>query len=280
MPHPETDSRYALFGHPVSHSRSPEIHHAFAAQANESVHYELIDATPDAFEDRLREFFDGGGLGANVTLPHKLAAFEAADHVSSDAYRAGAVNTLALLEDGSLFGDNTDGTGLVRDLTVNHGVKIEGRRVLLIGAGGAARGAIGPLMDEGAAELVIANRHPGKAKLLAQLFTEMGNVQGSSLENLRGTFDVVVNATSASLRNEIPALSPTIFSSTSFAYDMVYADKPTAFLAWAAQQGVQGLADGWGMMVEQAAESFFIWRNVRPDTQTLLARHSSSDAAR
>lgn len=275
-----SSDRYALFGHPVSHSRSPEIHHAFAEQTHESVHYELIDATPDAFEDHLREFFDGGGLGANVTLPHKLAAFEAADHVSSDAYRAGAVNTLALLEDGSLFGDNTDGAGLVRDLSVNHGVQIEGRRVLLIGAGGAARGAIGPLMDEGAAELVIANRHSGKAKLLAQLFTEMGNVQGSSLENLNGTFDVVVNATSASLRNEIPAVSSTVFSSTSFAYDMVYADKPTAFLEWATQQDVQGIADGWGMMVEQAAESFFIWRNVRPDTQSLLTRHSSRDAAR
>lgn len=271
---------YALFGHPVSHSRSPEIHRAFAAQTSEPVRYELIDATPETFEDRLREFFDGGGLGANVTLPHKIAAFEAADHVSSDAYRAGAVNTLALLEDGSLFGDNTDGAGLLRDLTVNHGVKIEGGRVLLIGAGGAARGAIGPLMDEGAAELVIANRHPGKAKLLAQLFTEMGSVQGASLENVRGAFDVVINATSASLRNEMPALPATVFSSSSFAYDMVYADKPTVFLEWAAQQGVLGLSDGWGMMVEQAAESFFIWRNVRPDTTALLRRHSSSDAAR
>lgn len=264
----------------MSHSRSPEIHHAFAEQTNEAVRYELIDATPDEFEDRLREFFDGGGLGANVTLPHKIAAFEAADHVSSDAYRAGAVNTLALLEDGSLFGDNTDGAGLLRDLTVNHGVRIEGQRVLLIGAGGAARGAIGPLMDEGAAELVIANRHAGKAMLLAQLFTEMGNVRGSSLENLHGTFDVVINATSASLRNEVPELPVAIFSSSSFVYDMVYAEKPTSFLAWAAQQGVQDVADGWGMMVEQAAESFFIWRNVRPDTQTLLKRHSSSVAAR
>ena len=261
--------RYALFGHPVSHSRSPEIHHAFAAQTNESVRYELIDATPEEFEDRLREFFYSGGLGANVTLPHKVAAFEAADHVSSDAYRAGAVNTLALLEDGSLFGDNTDGAGLVRDLTVNHKVKVEGTRVLLIGAGGAARGAIGPLMDEGAAELVIANRHPGKAKLLAQLFTEMGNVQGSSLE-IRGAFDVVINATSASLRNEVPAVPTSIFETGAFAYDMVYADQPTAFLEWARQHGAQHRADGWGMMVEQAAESFFIWRNVRPDTQSLL----------
>jgi len=262
--------RYALFGHPVSHSRSPEIHHAFAEQTNQALHYELIDATPDEFEDRLRAFFDGGGLGANVTLPHKLAAFDAADHVSSDAYRAGAVNTLALLEDGSLFGDNTDGAGLIRDLTVNHALRLEGRRVLLLGAGGAARGAAGPLLDEGPAELVIANRHPGKAMLLAQLFAETGNVRGMSLAGVQGPFDLVVNATSASLAGEVPALPQGIFAGQSFAYDMVYADETTVFLEWAMQQDAGNSADGWGMMVEQAAESFFIWRSVRPDTARLL----------
>ena len=264
--------RYALFGHPVSQSRSPDIHHAFAAQTDENLRYELIDVEPHDFETRLRAFFDAGGLGANVTLPHKLAAFDAADHVSSDAYRAGAVNTLALLEDGSLFGDNTDGAGLLRDLTVNHGLKIEGRRILLVGAGGAARGAIGPLMDEGPAELVVANRHPGKAMLLAQLFTETGNVRGMSLASAHGPFDLVINATSASLHDEVPALSPDTLGVESFAYDMVYADAPTAFLKWAREQRIAGSADGWGMMVEQAAESFFIWRGVRPDTTALLKK--------
>ncbi|MBW3567820.1 MAG: shikimate dehydrogenase, partial [Proteobacteria bacterium] len=238
-----------------------------------NLRYELIDVEPHDFEARLRVFLDAGGLGANVTLPHKLAAFDAADHVSSDAYRAGAVNTLALLEDGSLFGDNTDGAGLIRDLTVNHGLKIEGRRILLIGAGGAARGAMGSLMDEGPAELVVANRHPGKAMLLAQLFAETGNVHGMSLASVHGPFDLVINATSASLHGEVPALSPDILGAESFAYDMVYADAPTAFLEWARKQCIAGSADGWGMMVEQAAESFFIWRGVRPDTTALLKRN-------
>ena len=266
--------RYALFGHPVSHSRSPDIHHAFAAQTNDNVRYELVDVEATGFEDGLRTFFDGGGLGANITLPHKIAAFGCADHVSSDAYRAGAVNTLALLEDGSLFGDNTDGAGLLRDLTVNHGVAVEGRRVLLLGAGGAARGAAGPLMDEGPAELVIANRHPGKAMLLAQLFAETGNVRGMSLQSVDGAFDIIINATSASLSGDVPSLPATTVGRHTFVYDMVYSDKETAFLSWAASHGVERRADGWGMMVEQAAESWFIWRSVRPDTTSLLKRRS------
>ncbi|HEX7047473.1 MAG TPA: shikimate dehydrogenase [Gammaproteobacteria bacterium] len=267
--------RYALFGHPVSHSRSPEIHHIFAEQTGETLQYELIDVRPEDFEVRLRAFFAGDGSGCNVTLPHKLAAFEFADHVSSDAYRAGAVNTLALLDDGSVFGDNTDGAGLIRDLTVNHQLNIEGRRVLLLGAGGAARGAAGPLLDEGPAELVIANRHPGKALLLAQLFSETGNVQGMSLASVSGRFDLVINATSASLRDELPDVPTKIFAKNSVAYDMVYADMPTIFCEWARQNGVVKAVDGWGMMVEQAAESFFIWRGVRPETAELLNRFAS-----
>lgn len=253
----------------MSHSRSPDIHHAFAAQTGEALRYELIDVTPEHFTADLKRFFAEGGAGCNVTLPHKLAAFEFADHVSSDAYRAGSVNTLALLEDGSVFGDNTDGAGLIRDLTVNHGVDIEGCRVLLLGAGGAARGAAGPLLDEGPAELVIANRHPGKAMLLAQLLAETGNVTGGALSSARGAFDVVINATSASLRNEIPGIAAECVANA-FAYDVVYADEPTPFLRWAREHGAAGAADGWGMLVEQAAESFFVWRGVRPETAELL----------
>lgn len=256
----------------MSHSRSPEIHRAFAAQSDEALAYELIDVMPRAFETELRNFFEGGGQGANVTLPHKLAAFEVADHVSSDAYRAGSVNTLALLEDGSLFGDNTDGAGLIRDLTVNHGIDIEGCRVLLLGAGGAARAAAGPLLDEGPAELVIANRHPGKAMLLAQLLAETGNVRGVSLASLHGSFDLVINATSASLHGELPAITADVFTETALAYDMFYAEAPTRFLDFAHAAGAKQVADGWGMLVEQAAESFFIWRGVRPDTAALLGR--------
>ncbi len=232
--------------------------------------YELIDVAAGAFEDALRAFFNAGGKGCNVTLPHKLAAFELADHVSSDAWRAGAVNTLALLEDGSLFGDNTDGTGLVHDIVVNHGVNIEARRVLLLGAGGAARSAAGSLLDEGPAELVIANRHPGNALLLAQLLAETGNVKGMSLAAAHGPFDVIINATSASLQGEVPDVAPGIIGTETFAYDMMYAETPTAFVRFAMEHGAACAVDGWGMLVEQAAESFFIWHGVRPETSSLL----------
>lgn len=254
----------------MSHSRSPDIHSRFAEQTGEAVQYQLIDAPPEHFEMRLREFFANGGMGCNVTVPHKLAAFEIADHVSSDAYRAGAVNTLALLEDDSLFGDNTDGAGLIRDLTVNHSVEIEGRRVLLIGAGGAARGALGPLLDEGPSELLLVNRHPGKAVLLAQLFAQTGPVRGGSLQAAQGCFDVIINATSASLSGETPLLADEVVGTHTTIYDMVYADKPTPFLEWGRQLGAARCIDGWGMLVEQAAESFFVWRGVRPDTTALL----------
>ena len=235
------------------------------------------------FAQQVRDFFAGGGAGCNVTLPHKLAAFELADHVSSDAWRAGAVNTLAPLEDDTLFGDNTDGAGFLHDLKVNHGIPVEGCRVLLLGAGGAARGAIGPLLDEGPEQLVIANRHPGKAMLLAQLFAQTGPVSGSSLAGIRGAFDVIVNATSASVNNTVPDVAPDAFGSTSFAYDMYYADEPTAFVRFALDRGAARAVDGWGMLVEQAAESFFMWHGVRPDTAALL-RHrlpqSSGPASR
>lgn len=270
--------RYALFGHPVSHSRSPDIHRRFAEQTGEAVQYELIDAAPTHFETCLRAFFSDGGMGCNVTVPHKLAAFEIADHVSSDACRAGAVNTLAILEDNSLFGDNTDGAGLIRDLTVNHHVEIEGRRLLLIGAGGAARGALGPLLDEGPAELLVVNRHAGKAVLLAQLFSETGPVMGGPLDAAQGRFDLIINATSASLAGELPPLADELVTSGTTVYDMVYATAPTAFLEWGRQLGAACCIDGWGMLVEQAAESFFVWRGVRPETAALLADGAKAGA--
>lgn len=254
----------------MSHSRSPDIHRRFAEQTGEAIQYELIDAAPEHFETRLREFFANGGMGCNVTVPHKLAAFEIADHVSSDAYRAGAVNTLAVLEDDSLFGDNTDGAGLVRDLTVNHSVELEGRRVLLIGAGGAARGALGPLLDEGPSELLLVNRHPGRAVLLAQLFAETGRVRGGPLQAAQNCYDVIINATSASLDGELPPLADAVIGTDTTVYDMVYADTPTPFLEWGRRLDAARCIDGWGMLVEQAAESFFVWRGVRPDTTPLL----------
>ncbi|HLU62659.1 MAG TPA: shikimate dehydrogenase [Gammaproteobacteria bacterium] len=263
--------RYALFGHPVSHSRSPEIHHRFAELTGESIRYELIDCPPQELAATVHRFIEEGGHGGNVTLPHKQAALSLCDVVSADAERAGAVNTLAVLEDGRLFGDNTDGVGLVRDLTVNHGVVISGRRVLVIGAGGAARGAIGALLDEAPATLVIANRTAVKAEAIAADFAA-ANLHSLEFEALNEAFDIIINATSASLAGEVPKVPGVIIGAHTLAYDMFYANDATAFLAWAKEQGAARCLDGWGMMVEQAAESFFIWRGVRPETSGLLER--------
>lgn len=253
----------------MSHSRSPEIHHCFARLCDEALSYELIDCLPEDFAATVRRFIENGGQGGNVTLPHKLAALAMCDVVSAEAERAGAVNTLALLDDGRLFGDNTDGVGLVRDLSVNHGVSIAARRILLIGAGGAARGAIPSLLDEAPSELAISNRTDWKAKALAESF----GLRSIAFDALAGPFDLVINATSASLAGEVPRVPASIIGDHTIAYDMFYAGEPTAFLAWAKAQGAKECIDGWGMMVEQAAESFFIWRGVRPDTADLLERH-------
>ena len=233
--------------------------------------YELLDCTPEDFAAALRRFIDEGGCGGNVTLPHKRAAREICTAVSADAERAGAINTFAVLEDGSLFGDNTDGIGLVRDLVGNHSIRIAGRRVLLVGAGGAARGALGPLLDEAPAELVVTNRTPEKAEALVSRFAAPGS-RACAPEALSGRFDLVINATSASLSGHVPALPGHVIAEHGVAYDMFYSDAPTVFLDWARTHGAATCIDGWGMMVEQAAESFFVWRGVRPDTAALLKR--------
>lgn len=265
----EEAARYALFGHPVSHSRSPEIHHRFAEITGEAVRYQLIDCPPRDFAVTVQRFVAAGGRGGNITLPHKPAALRMCSALSADAERAGAVNTLAVLEDGRLFGDNTDGAGLVRDLAVNHGIAISGKRVLLIGAGGAARGAVGPLLDETPAELVVANRTPRKAEVLVAGFS-IASLHSAAFNALTQAFDIVINATSASLSGEVPNVPKAVIGEHTIAYDMFYADTPTAFLAWARAQGAAECIDGWGMMVEQAAASFYLWRGVRPDTSGLL----------
>jgi shikimate dehydrogenase len=262
--------RYAVFGHPVGHSRSPWLHARFAELTGQSLTYEARDVPPGGFAAALAAFLAEGGQGLNITVPHKLAAFAAAEKLTPRARRAGAVNTLAVQPEG-LLGDNTDGAGLLRDLQHNLGLELAGKQLLLVGAGGAARGALAPLLAARPELLVIANRDARKAEALGADFAAEGPVRGVALAAAHGPFDIVINATSASLAGEVPALPKDAVGPGSFCYDMAYGAGPTAFMRWATTQGAGGAADGLGMLVEQAAESFALWRGVRPSTETVLA---------
>lgn len=266
--------RYAVIGNPIAHSKSPWIHATFAAQTGQALQYEALLAPLDGFAATVAAFRAAGGRGANVTVPFKLEAHALADRLSARAQAAGAVNTLIFDEDG-IRGDNTDGIGLVRDLRDNLGCPLRGKRILLLGAGGAARGALLPLIDEAPASLCIANRTAARAVELADSFRAAAGalaLTGGGFSELAGqTFDVVINASSASLADEAPPLPTGIYAPGALAYDMMYAAEPTAFLRAARAQGVERLSDGLGMLVEQAAESFALWRGVRPQTAPVLA---------
>jgi shikimate dehydrogenase len=258
--------RYAVFGHPIAHSKSPLIHAAFARQTGQDMTYQAILAPLDGFTDSVAAFAAAGGRGANVTVPFKEAACKLAERLSSRAQRAGAVNTLRFDADGML-GDNTDGAGLVADLTRNLRCALAGKRILLLGAGGAARGVVEPLLDQSPAEFVIANRTVRRAQDLADLFDR--GTRACGFDEVDTPFDVVVNATAASLAGELPPLSPRIFTAHTLAYDMMYGSD-TPFLAFARRHGA-ATADGLGMLVEQAAAAFYLWRGVRPDTAPVIA---------
>lgn len=260
--------RYAVFGNPIAHSKSPFIHGRFAAATGQDLSYEALLAPKDDFPGAVAAFVAAGGKGANVTVPFKEEAFRLCQRRSPRAELAGAVNTL-VFRDGEIFGDNTDGAGLVRDLEHNLGLSLAGKRLLLLGAGGAARGVLGPLLAAKPATLVIANRTPAKAADLAARFAHLGAVTGGGYGDIQGPFDVVINATSASLGGDLPPLPAGVFAPGAAAYDMMYGKGDTPFLAFARQQGVTRLADGLGMLLEQAAESFFLWRGLRPDTGAL-----------
>lgn len=263
--------RYAVIGHPVKHSRSPEIHAAFAQQTAQHLDYARLPCAPDAFVETVDRFFADGGHGLNVTLPFKAEAAAYADGLTERAERAGAVNTLARRADATLLGDNTDGIGLLRDLSAHLG-SLRGRRILVLGAGGAVRGVVPVLLGDEPAALCIANRTATKAQGIATDFSDLGAVSGCGLAELAGGWELVINAISAGLSGEMPALPDAILDDAVAAYDMIYADTPTPFLRWAAARGVAQRRDGFGMLVEQAAESFHLWRGVRPDTADVIAR--------
>ncbi len=269
---------YVVIGNPIAHSKSPQIHAAFAQQTGEALVYESLLAPLDGFDVAVRDFIAGGGHGANVTVPFKLDAFTLADSLTERATAAGAVNTLRFDRNGAqvrILGENTDGVGLVRDIVSNAGVPVAGARVLLLGAGGAARGVILPLLAEVPAQLVIANRTLARAEELVARFAPAAQssaqarapipLSAACFDELDGAFDIIINATSASLSAELPPVPATVFGTDSFAYDMMYGAQPTLFMQMASQAGAR-VRDGLGMLVEQAAESFYVWRGVRPQT--------------
>ena len=274
----ELPAEYGVIGHPVSHSRSPFIHGIFAQQTGQDMIYRLHDVSPENLSTFVLDFWRRGGKGLNVTVPHKIGACGMVRAMSERATRAGAVNTLLMDEDG-ITGDNTDGAGLVRDLTVNLKVALAGARILLVGSGGAARGVIGPLLDESPELIAIAGRSAARAAALGRQFAALGPVQGYGLDAIAsGAFDIVINATSAGLTGEAPAIPASVLTHSTFCYDMSYAKAGTAFLHWARDKGAKRSAQGWGMLVEQAAESFELWRGVRPATAGVLAALVSGSA--
>ncbi len=262
--------RYAVIGNPIAHSKSPQIHAAFSEQTGELLVYTAELVEPGGVENFVKHFATNNGKGLNVTVPFKQDAFEIATELSPRAQRAGAVNTLKLQDD-VISGDTTDGVGLLNDLTKNHQLELKNKRILIVGAGGAVRGVLEPLLLSQPQQLVIANRTFSKAQQLAQDFASFGTISASSFEALAGQqFDLVINGTSASLAGELPPLPERLFATQACAYDMMYGAEPTAFLKWAQQQGAEDCYDGLGMLVEQAAESFYIWRKKRPETRGVI----------
>ncbi len=263
--------KYAVVGNPIAHSKSPQIHTAFARATRQDLTYERLLAPLDGFETAVESFAREGGRGLNVTVPFKLEALSLAREVSDRARAAGAANTLKRVV-GGWFADNTDGAGIVRDLTANLGVVLAGRDLLLLGAGGAARGVLAPLFAQEPRSVTILNRTAARGAALADAFASRGPVTAGTLDTIAGhQFDLVINATSAGLSGEAKLPWPRkLFRRGAFAYDMIYSDAPTVFLHWAREQGVERLADGLGMLIEQAAESFFLWRGVRPDTRAVF----------
>lgn len=268
-----TNDLYAVVGNPISHSKSPRIHSLFASETGEPVEYTAIQAPLDDFAGTVRQFFERGGKGLNVTVPFKEEAWKLADRRTERAQNAGAANTLYLDDEGRLTADNTDGCGIVRDLVVNHGVVLGQARILVLGAGGAVRGVLGPILAEHPAAITIANRTVAKADALVNLFKPVAGetaLSACGFEQPREPFDVIINGTSASLQGDLPPLSPEVLGEQTVVYDMMYSLQTTTFNQWALEQGAQIVHDGLGMLVEQAAESFRIWRGVNPATGPVI----------
>lgn len=262
---------YAVFGHPIGHSKSPRIHRLFAEQTGQGIAYSAQDVPADMFTSAAGRFFADGGKGLNCTVPLKELAFGYADRLTERARLAKAVNTLALEAEGSILGDNTDGVGLVNDLTMNHDIALAGLRILILGAGGASRGILAPLLQQDPTSITIANRTVGKAEAMALEFSALADLEACGFQELAGRrFDLILNATSASLSAELPPLPEEILADGGCCYDLAYGNQPTAFVNWGVAQGAAKSLDGLGMLVEQAAEAFYLWRGIRPTTSAII----------
>ena len=271
---------YAVFGQPIKHSKSPRIHQLFAEQTNQQLDYIAREVSAPAFEASVRAFFAAGGKGLNCTVPLKELAWDLADIKTQRAELSKAVNTLAVQHDGSIMGDNTDGIGLVTDLMINHDISLCNINILLLGAGGASRGIISPLLENKPKKLVVANRTVAKAIQLAEEFHNFGPISGAGFDQLGDQqFDLILNATSASLSNQLPPLPAGLLTYNSACYDLAYGNEPTAFVRWGQQENAAKSLDGLGMLVEQAAEAFFIWRGVRPETKPVIDLLNSERAS-
>ncbi len=270
--------KYAVIGNPINHSKSPLIHAEFAKNTQQDLQYTAIEIAVDGFQSGLKQLQTEGFKGINITVPFKEIAWKTITNKSDYAERAGAINTVKFNDDGTLYGDNTDGIGLCRDLTDNHHLILNNKRILLLGAGGAARGVIEPLLSYSPSELVIANRTASKAHDLADVFSNFGNIKGLGYDEVSGQFDVVINATSASLQGKVPPLPDDLLNDEAYCYDMMYSDSDTAFITWAKQHGAAKTIDGLGMLVEQASEAFRVWRGIKPDTQPIIQKLKNKQA--
>jgi len=262
--------QYRVFGNPIHQSKSPNIHKAFAQATDQHINYQAQLVKDDEFEETVKDFFAKGGKGLNITVPFKQRAFAMAQVLSAAAKKAEAANTLYLNAQGQLVAENTDGMGLVRDICHNLKGQLAAKRILILGAGGAVRGVLQPVLAQLPTQVVIANRTYSKACDLAALFTDIGPIQATPMAQLKGPFDWIINGTSASLAGDIPPLPQGLITNTSRCYDMMYSAQTTVFNEWALNQGAQQADDGLGMLVEQAAQSFNLWRGVLPPTDEVL----------
>jgi shikimate dehydrogenase len=279
LPHEAGEpDQYGVIGHPVKHSWSPFIHGMFAKSAAQNLVYRMFDILPDDFRRETLRLLTGGVRGLNVTLPHKQAAAELVNELTPRAARAQAVNTIAFFEDSTLLGDNTDGVGLTADLERNMGLQLGDQRILILGAGGAARGVVGPLLERELRSLTVANRTPYKARKIAEEFSDLGEVVGCTFGELEAPpYDLIINATSASLQGVMPELPDGLVNERTVCYDMAYGRGDTPFTLWARTLNARIISKGWGMLVEQAAESFLLWRGIRPSTQPVLEALARND---
>lgn len=265
--------KYAVFGNPIKHTKSPLIHADFARQCEQQMQYRAVRVDVDGFAEAARGFFDKGGKGLNVTVPFKEQAHAFCDTLSDRARRAGAANTLTPGDNGEVNGDNTDGIGMVRDMVANLGWTLRDMRVLVLGAGGAVRGILEPVLGERPKSVLVVNRTASRAAQVATEFADLGDITGGGYELIGDRqFDIVINGTSAGLAGEMPDLPASVLTERSCCYDLVYSAEPTVFMRWAAQHAAWAVSDGLGMLVEQAAQSFYIWRGQRPDTSALIGK--------